>query len=50
MSHTVKVTMIADQNIFVQGVDYNIHDIKTIIVDEEGVIKEVYLWGEDDDD
>lgn len=41
MSHTIKVTMTADQVIEVQGKEVNIHDIKTIYVDSQGVITEV---------
>ena len=42
MSHTVTVKMIADQYIEVNGYEINIHDIKTIVVDERGRIIEFY--------
>ena len=38
MSHTVKVTMRADQEIYIKGKEVNIHDIQTIYVDGEGLI------------
>ena len=43
MSHSVSVTMVADQEIDVQGRRVNIHSIKTIIVDSNGKITDVYL-------
>ena len=41
MSHSVKVTLIADQEIKVRGRDVNVHDIKSIIVDGEGRIVDI---------
>jgi len=38
MSHSVEVTLIADQEFEIQGRKVNIHDIKTIIVDGQGII------------
>jgi len=42
MSHSVKVTLIADQCISINGKEINIHDLNTIEVDENGVI--VNYW------
>ena len=41
MSHSVKVTIIADQEIEINGKIVNIHDIKTLVLDSFGKIKEV---------
>ncbi len=41
MSHSVKVIMIADQEIEVDGEEVNIHDIYSIVVDSRGKIIEV---------
>lgn len=41
MSHSVKVTIIADQEIEINGKIVNIHDIKIIVLDSFGKIKEV---------
>lgn len=47
MSHTVKVNMIADQEIEIgypiNPAVVNIHDIKTIVVNGDGKIVKVYL-------
>ena len=43
MSHTVTVRMIADQIIEVAGQEVNVHDIKTIYVNDSGQIEEVAL-------
>ena len=43
MSHTTKISMIADQEIRINGQNINIHDIKTIIVDSNGQIIDVML-------
>jgi len=43
MSHSVGVTLIADQEIEIQGRQVNIHDIKSILVDSEGKIADAYL-------
>lgn len=43
MSHSVEVTLIADQEIEIQGRRVNIHNIKSIIVDSEGKITDAYL-------
>ncbi len=43
MSHTVKVNLIADQEIEVDGQEVNIHDIRTITVDTDGRIIDVVL-------
>ena len=41
VSHSVKVTIIADQEIEINGKIVNIHDIKTLVLDSFGKIKEV---------
>jgi len=38
MSHSVKVTLIADQEITLFGHEVNVHDIKTIVLNSDGVI------------
>ena len=38
MSHTVKLILIADQVIDIQGIEVNVHDIYSIIVDPYGKI------------
>lgn len=43
MSHSVKVTLIADQEIQIHGREVNIHDIRSIIVDHDGTITDCYL-------
>ena len=43
MSHRVTVKLIADQTIELNKKEVNIHDIKTIHVDGQGVIKKVDL-------
>ena len=42
MSHHVKVGMISDQIIYIKGVEINVHDIATIVVNDSGEIIEVY--------
>lgn len=44
MSHSVTVTLIADQVIRISGRDVNIHDIKAIVLNGYGVIEEVRLF------
>lgn len=44
MSHTVQVNMIADQEISINGIEINIHDIKTIYVDSNGKIYDVFCF------
>jgi hypothetical protein len=41
--HTVKVTMIANQEICVNGQDINIYDIETIVVNEYGIVTHVHM-------
>ncbi len=43
MSHSVSVTMIADQEIEIGGKVVNIHDIKHIIVDAQGRIIDAFI-------
>jgi len=43
MSHSVEVTLIADQEIEIQGRRVNVHNIKTILVNPEGKIIDAYL-------
>jgi len=43
MSHTVKIEMIADQEITIRGVIVNIHDITGIIVDYNRKITDAYI-------
>ncbi len=43
MSHTVQVNLIADQIITFQEFEINIHNIETIILDPDGVIKEIVV-------
>jgi hypothetical protein len=38
VSHSVVVTLIADQCIFINGKEINVHDLETIEVDDNGVI------------
>ena len=38
MSHSVDVTLIADQEIEIEGRKVNIHNIKSIVVNSEGKI------------
>ena len=48
MSHTVKVAMIADQEMKILGVTVNIHDIDSIVVDDKGKIVDAFInsdWG-----
>ena len=40
--HTVKVYMIADQEIKINNKIVNVHDLYSIIVDDDGVIKEYH--------
>lgn len=42
MSHSAKITLIADQEIKILGEIINIHDINTLVLDENGKIKQVY--------
>ena len=42
MSHSVKVTLIADQEIHVSSEVVNIHDIRAVIVNSVGVITQVH--------
>lgn len=46
MSHSVTVKMIADQEIFINHHRVNIHDIKTVLVNSDGVITGVYFKDE----
>lgn len=43
MSHTTEVKMIADQEIEIAGQEVNIHNIKTIYVNANGLITMVAL-------
>lgn len=43
MSHTVIVSMIADQEIEIAGKMVNIHDIDSIIVNADGVITDALV-------
>lgn len=43
MSHSVGVTLIADQEIEIQGRRVNVENIKSILVDSEGKIIDAYL-------
>ena len=43
MSHSVSVTLVADQEIEIQGKVVNIHDIANIVVNGKGVITDAYL-------
>lgn len=43
MSHSTRVTLIADQEIEIQGRRVNVHDIRSIVVDSEGKITDAYL-------
>ena len=43
MSHSVSITMTADQEIDIQGRKVNIHDIRSIVVNGDGVITDAYL-------
>ena len=43
MSHTTSVLLIADQVIEIAGKEVNIHDIHAFIVNDQGLIIEVYL-------
>ncbi len=42
MSHSVKITLIADQEIELLGDMVNIHDLTTLILDENGKVIEYY--------
>jgi len=44
MSHSVKVILIADQEIELLGEEVNIHDLKTIYLDSRGKIIEYALF------
>ena len=44
MSHTVTVRMIADQIVTINGAEVNVHDIRSIEVDETGTIITVRLF------
>ena len=41
--HTVKVKLIADQEIYIYGEAVNIHDVKTVVVSATGQIIQYYL-------
>ena len=47
MSHRVTINMIADQEISIMGKNINIHDIDTIIVNDDGQIVETWLKKEE---
>lgn len=43
MSHSVKITLIADQYIQIKGQEVNIYDIETLVLDGAGVAVDVRL-------
>ena len=43
MSHSIVVTLIADQEIFLCGVKINVHDIESVKLDGMGRIVSFYL-------
>lgn len=44
MSHSVKVTLIADQVITLQGYEVNVHDIQSVVLNGTGCIIGFALW------
>lgn len=42
MSHSVKITLIADQEIELLGSIVNIHDLATLFLDERGRVREYH--------
>lgn len=49
MSHSTKVTLIADQVITLLNKEINIHDIRSVILDCNGIIVKVALFDQEED-